>query len=249
MPIPIPWNNVGVGPRIGLGYPFDSTLGYPGEGPSRYPHTRREERPSLRIWSTRGRPTSSSDAVSTRLVFDDVPPLRKVAHGNSDTRLGQWLQTFRQPEFVATDIAAPRRKRVPDPVADDGLIHHARPVTHRPIFANSRHAKMPQQVMPTVTSSTLQVVVSGPSDSSSTPLLRSATVAMTSLTRMDFIVKFAAIHGVTCAALNDIWRSNKHGYNQAYDAPFARFQAYFMETKPADSADMFHPNTSYRGIW
>jgi hypothetical protein len=58
------------------------------------------------------------------------------------------------------------------------------------------------------------------------------------LTRRDFIVKFAATHGVNDAALLDIWQSNKHGYNKAYDAPFARFQAFFWEINPAE---MFAP--------
>ncbi len=36
----------------------------------------------------------------------------------------------------------------------------------------------------------------------------------------------------TTSVLEAIWRSNKHGYKVAYDAPFARFQQYFREVKP-----------------
>jgi hypothetical protein len=52
------------------------------------------------------------------------------------------------------------------------------------------------------------------------------TVAPSSSVRREFIVKFVA------PSLEAIWRSNKHGYNRAHDAPFERFQAFFMETKP-----------------
>jgi hypothetical protein len=37
---------------------------------------------------------------------------------------------------------------------------------------------------------------------------------------------------VNQASLEAIWRSNKHGYNRAHDAPFERFQTFFQETKP-----------------
>jgi hypothetical protein len=40
------------GPRTGLGYIFDSTLGYPGKGPSPTPLHKRDVRPGLRLWST-----------------------------------------------------------------------------------------------------------------------------------------------------------------------------------------------------
>jgi hypothetical protein len=236
MPTPTTPNNGGVGPRIGLGYPFDSTLGYPGEGPSRYPHMRRGERPSLRLWSTRGRPMPSSDAVSTRLVFDDVPPLKKAAHGNSDTRLGQWLQASRRQG--TTDIATPRQKRVPDPEAVDGWIASTQPAGRlHNIAASARQAKKPHKTAMTVTSPH-QMTVPLTVDPFSAPRVQEDTVAPSPLTRWNFIFKFAAGHGVNCAALFDIWQPNKHGYNKAYDAPFARFQAFFRETHPAE---MFAP--------
>ncbi len=47
-----------------------------------------------------------------------------------------------------------------------------------------------------------------------------------------FIRTFAKRQGVSTSALESIWRSNKHGYKVAYDAPFARFQQLFREVKP-----------------
>ena len=64
----------------------------------------------------------------------------------------------------------------------------------------------------------------------SPPLLR--TEDPTPLTRRDFIRKFARLQGVSLSALDAIWRSNKHGYNAAYDAPFMRFQVFFRALKP-----------------
>jgi hypothetical protein len=43
------------------------------------------------------------------------------------------------------------------------------------------------------------------------------------LKRRGFIERFALRRGVNLPALEAIWRSNKQGYNRAYDAPFERF--------------------------
>ncbi len=210
-------NSGGVGPRTGLGYPFDSTLGYPGEGPSRYPHMRRGERPSLHLWSTRERSTPSADAVSTRLVFDAAPPPQKAAHGNNDTRLGQWLHASRR--LGTTDIATPHQKRVPDPEAEDGLIDSTQPCPPHTVAATARPAKKTRKTARTVTFPHQSVPLTV--DSFASPRVQGDTV-----------------HGVNCAALLEIWQSNKHGYNKAYDAPFERFQTFFRETNPAE---MFAP--------
>ena len=55
------------------------------------------------------------------------------------------------------------------------------------------------------------------------------TVAPSSSVRREFIIKFASLHGVKQPSLEAIWRSNKHGYNRAHDAPFERFQAFFLD--------------------
>jgi hypothetical protein len=67
---------------------------------------------------------------------------------------------------------------------------------------------------------------------------------LTSLDRRNFIRKFAGQRGVGLAALEAIWRSNKHGYNVAYDAPLERFQNFFREVKPDC---IFSPDTILPG--
>jgi hypothetical protein len=58
------------------------------------------------------------------------------------------------------------------------------------------------------------------------------TVAPALIGRRDFIQTFALQHGVSHTSLEAIWRSNKRGYNTAYDAPFATFQRFFRAHKP-----------------
>jgi hypothetical protein len=53
-----------------------------------------------------------------------------------------------------------------------------------------------------------------------------------SLSRREFIRKFAMQRGVNGVALDAIWRSNKRGYNASHDAHFDRFQVFFWDTKP-----------------
>ncbi len=109
-------NKAGHRPLTGLGYPFDATLGYPGEGPSHNPPTRRGVRPSLRLWSTRRSQTTSVDSLRIRLDFDGNST--KTTFGNSDTRLGQWLHASRHhykteatTGVVASNRGARRRHR------------------------------------------------------------------------------------------------------------------------------------------
>jgi hypothetical protein len=130
MPSPTPLNKGGTGPRAGLGYLFDSTLGYPGEGPSHPPHTRRGTRPSLRLWSTTRSRSTVADPICTRLMFDtaQAPVIEKP--GNLVTSLGRWLQTARNNSFrkhTSCDIAPPQRgptapaSSLPTAVADTPL--------------------------------------------------------------------------------------------------------------------------------
>jgi hypothetical protein len=96
MPTLTPTNKSGHGPRMGLGYTFDSTLGYPGEGPSPSPHYRRG---TLRIWSTKRLHTTLVDPVPIPSnLHGDRAPL-KTTHGNSDTSLGRWLHTVRAQRY------------------------------------------------------------------------------------------------------------------------------------------------------
>ena len=84
------------GPRRGIGYIFDSTLGYPGEGPFPPPPHRRDVRPGLRLWST-ARPVRAPPApnvIPARIPGDLGVPAKR-AHGNNDTSLGRWLHSLR----------------------------------------------------------------------------------------------------------------------------------------------------------
>jgi hypothetical protein len=69
-------------------------------------------------------------------------------------------------------------------------------------------------------------------DTTTHSLPRHDAVVTTSLSRREFIRKFALQRGVTGTALDAIWRSNKRCYNTSHDAHFDRFQAFFRDTKP-----------------
>ena len=100
-------NKAGRAPLMGLGFLFDSTLGYPGEGPSHSPHTWRGFRPSLRLWSSK---RSSPTLVAHNLSSLDVPgrqPPSKTTHGNSDTSLGRWLHAARASKSRRDPIGSP----------------------------------------------------------------------------------------------------------------------------------------------
>ena len=229
---------------MGLGFLFDSTLGYPGEGPSHSPNTRRGFRPSLRLWSSK---RSSPTLVGSSLSSLDVPgqqPPSKIAHGNSDTSLGRWLHAARTSQSHRDHIGEP----------SSGL----RVKSHRPkpVMKLTPSSEFHQQAIPTGMgrAGPRYDDSSRPAPDSSTPepqihsaarvvgvihpqLLppNDAVVAPSSSVRREFIAKFASLHGVNQASLEAIWRSNKHGYNRAHDAPFERFQKFFQESKPLTS--------------
>ncbi len=50
--------------------------------------------------------------------------------------------------------------------------------------------------------------------------------------RKAFIKKFGAEKGLTAPVLEALWQSRKHRYHKPYDAPFAKFRAFFDETRP-----------------
>ena len=163
-------------------------------------------------------------------MFDDVPLLTKVAHGNNDTRLGQWLHSSRSQG--PSDIAITRSMGATYTETEGGLAPLIPPASLPTVAVTTRPAKKTRRTAITVTyphHTTGHTAIDPVS-----VLSPATTVDSPHLTRRDFIVQFAAAHGVNCAALLDIWQSNKHGYNKAYDAPFARFQSFFRETHPAD---------------
>ncbi len=62
--------------------------------------------------------------------------------------------------------------------------------------------------------------------------------------RKSFIKKFGAEKGLTVPVLESIWQARKHGYHKPYDAPFSRFRAFFNETRPLCP---FRPDTFQPG--
>jgi hypothetical protein len=52
------------------------------------------------------------------------------------------------------------------------------------------------------------------------------------LERKVFIKKFGAEKELTVPVLEAIWQARKHGYHKPYDAPFAKFRAFFDENRP-----------------
>jgi hypothetical protein len=59
-----------------------------------------------------------------------------------------------------------------------------------------------------------------------------------------FIKKFGAEKGLTAPVLESIWQARKHGCHKPYDAPFAKFRAFFNETRPLCP---FRPDTIQPG--
>ena len=229
---------------MGLGFLFDSTMGYPGEGPSHSPNTRHGFRPSLRLWSSK-RPSTALVARNT--ISLDVPgrqPPSKTAHGNSDTSLGRWLHAAR--------TSTSRRDHIGEPsVGRRGTAHRPKPT--RKLTPSSRFGPntittgmggagpRADELLPSAPDSstpapqTQPLVRAAPLMQPQIPLPTEAVVAPALSIRRDFITKFASLHGVNRSSLQAIWRSNKHGYNRAHDAPFERFQTFFQETKPHTS--------------
>ncbi len=145
-----------------------------------------------------------------RLEFDAlaVDPLpSKTAHGNSDTRLGQWLHNARTKTQCGSGA--------PHSTGPDQTHHHT--ITRDSSSGRRKEtpATSPVGIQP----------IEG-------TIAQSRTAAPALIGRRDFIREFALQHGVSHTSLEAIWRSNKRGYNAAYDAPFAKFQHFFRARKP-----------------
>jgi hypothetical protein len=164
------------------------------------------------------------DPIRVRLDFDPASSATKEAHGNSDTRLGRWLQAVRTP--LSTDVSSSGRLQRDQDVTKDaspppaskesGSVRRASPAEAPPLRVDSIYAE----------------VVARASDMMAPSLPRPDAVVTTSLSRREFIRQFALQRGVTGAALDTIWRSNKRDYNASHDAHFDRFQIFFRRTKP-----------------
>jgi hypothetical protein len=241
-------NEAGHSPLPGLGYTFDATLGYPGEGPSHHP------------------PHSAAvDSLRIRLDFEHNLP--KTTFGNSDTRLGQWLHASRHQAMtdattrVTFSNTGFRRRHRQDsrhrttaagghsgteaPVAPGAEATDTFPSTatgqcfSTTVAAQEARAPselqnplprpIPRRTITQVDAPLNRIPKYALSSSLSNP---SIDVGAPSSVRREFIRKFAQQHGVSLSRLDAIWRSNKHGYNVAYDAPFARFPSSFGRLNP-----------------
>jgi hypothetical protein len=225
---------------MGRGYLFDATLGYPGEGPSPTPQHRRDVRPALRLWSTR-RPDRAPVATSIIPAFSPggQAPV-KIQHGNSDTGLGRWLYAARTHQSQDSPQTGHSRRHLPI-----SLPHYVAPTLPSP---PQRPKETSSSANDHLTEFNGHADVPGPPISLSTQSGRDPSAVRISppislaldavdedaseLDRRGFIRKYAKRQGVSTTSLEAVWRSNKHGYKVAYDAPFARFQKLFREVKP-----------------
>ena len=225
--------------RRGLGYLFDSTLGYPGEGPSHIPPHRREIRPALRLWSTRRPVRASSESHQTPPVLNDGQAPVKRDHGNSDTGLGRWLHAARSHHrqySAQTDNT--RRRPTPNssrdiaPSSPSLLQRREEQQSFGPVQVDAS-ATPEEKPQPVLNRTTRTEGTGHPTQlDCSTPSTTLPESDSEPIDRRGFIRTFAKRQGVSTSSLEAIWRSNKHGYKVAYDAPFARFQQFFREVKP-----------------
>jgi hypothetical protein len=81
-----------------------------------------------------------------------------------------------------------------------------------------------------------------PEDASAPNIVPIATEADSE--RKAFIKKFGAEKGLSAPVLESIWQARKHGYHKPYDAPFAKFRAFFNESRPLCP---FRPDTIQPG--
>jgi hypothetical protein len=244
-PVPNPsMNKADRAPLMGLGLLFDSTLGYPGEGPSHSPNTRREFRPSLRLWSSKRPSTTLVEHNLSSLDVAGRQPASKIAHGNSDTSLGRWLHAAQTSKSRREHIGEPfsglrvnsqRKKPVMKLTPSSEFYHKAVTAGIGGAAPRSEESARPAPDSSTPEPQTHTVGRVAELIPPQLPPPNEAAVALSLSVRREFIVKFASIHGVSKSALEAIWRSNKHGYNRAHDAPFERFQTLFRETKPHTS--------------
>ncbi len=222
--------------------PLRFHVGVPGEGPSHSPYTRRDTRPSLRVWSTKRPGTAQVDPVRIKLDFEPISTISKLTHDSNETRLGRWLFASR---LADSDSGPPRPASGGDPT-----LGHTQALTP----AAARSIRQPKHSIPQ-THTMRQDDSHIPMDMASgrpeghtgfrtVPFPRQPPLPHVSprdshdnvveplSSRQDFIREFALLRGVSRSALDAIWRSNKRGYNTAQDAHFDRFCLFFRETKP-----------------
>ena len=191
------------------GHTFDSTRGFPGEGPTGTTQTPWFlEETSTQHFRDRKRRATAPPVVpivkrteGRRLAFDNSPLLRRGprsgdgARRYADTALGRFLQS--------------RARR------GDG-----RSPTKRD------NTPVPRELSPQVPA------FSTPREQRDflTPL---PFVSADRSLRQEFIKHFGGLRGMDSASFDEIWKVTKNGYNKAYDPHFLRFRADFLTHSPS----------------
>jgi hypothetical protein len=183
------------------------------------------------------------DPVSSLTVLPGGQAPRKSDHGNSDTGLGRWLHAARarpRPDNAKTGNTRLRStSKSPRYITPESpSLHQQREGQHFGDAGQVDSPSTPDYISPLVVTSSTRTEGTVSDTRHAPPFDRappSSTLRESDSEPMDrrsFIRTFAKRQGVSISALESIWRSNKHGYKVAYDAPFARFQQFFRETKP-----------------
>ena len=206
---------------------FDSTLGFPGEGPPdstgtpwflATTTTRGTLVRTKRLFSTlttalQAAPQAARlEPAGRRLVFDG-PSSSSPSHGTRvDTALGRFLKAHRHDRGLdaVAGSATPTPSSIPTILGSSPVPQSIAPAPLA--FACPRAALEFTHPLPPVP-------------------------AGTSL-RRTFICHFGGLHGMDAASFEEVWKVAKNGYNNAYDAPFLRFHADFVEHHPGNR---FHP--------
>jgi hypothetical protein len=194
---------------VAPGSTFDSTRGFPGEGPTGPTQTpwflEDTSMQHLRDRKRRGTSFSGVPLVTRtegrRLAFDNSPTLRRCprsgdgARRYADTAMGRFLQSRAR----CGDGKSPtKRDDTPVPRELSAQV---------PAFSTPREQRDFLTPLPLVS-------------------------ADRSL-RQEFIKHFGGLRGMDSASFDEIWKVNKNGYNKAHDPHFLRFRADFLTHSPS----------------
>ncbi len=190
---------------VAPGRTFDSTRGFPGEGPAGPAQPmvlgRGQHAASSRSQAAFHRvPRRAPGTEGRRLTFDNSPPLRRFprsgdgARRYADTALGRFLQSRAR---LGDGKSSTERDNTPVPRELS---------TQVPAFSTPREQRDFLTPLPLVS-------------------------ADRSL-RQEFIKHFGGLRGMDSASFDEIWKVTKNGYNKAYDPHFLRFRADFLTHSP-----------------
>ena len=193
---------------LASGKRFDSTRGFPGEGPSgpaptpwflddtstRHPHDRKRRFSEPRLEPTIVQTEARRLAFGSSHLPRHASPVGHGSRRRSDTALGRFLRT----QDLAGDKAlATPRDITPVP----------RESAHQvPVFSTPREQRDFLTPLP--------VVSAGRS------------------LRQEFIKHFGGLRGMDSASFDEIWKVTKNGYNKSHDPHFLRFRTDFLTHSP-----------------